>query len=158
MYQCGNALQSTTARAKCPWSSKNLETEFSKWHNLGTGAALLNRLVSHKLADGTTIWSTPESVWPAPISLLRNCSLSDIGVFPTGKGAKVPIAVPYQPSYKLPKHLLHGSRQALLGGDGVPEISIPEMVTELRGALGLTQEQFTARVGVTRIAIKQAAQ
>ncbi len=31
----------------------------------------------------------------------------------------------------------------------MPETRIPEMITELRGALGLTQEQFAARIGVT---------
>ena len=31
----------------------------------------------------------------------------------------------------------------------MPKIGIPKMITKLRVAFGLTQEQFTARLGVT---------
>ncbi len=40
-------------------------------------------------------------------------------------------------------------RDGIVARGGMSEISISQMITELRVSLGLTQEQFAARIGVT---------
>ena len=40
-------------------------------------------------------------------------------------------------------------RDRIVARDSMPEISISRLITELRVSLGLTQEQFAARLGVT---------